>query len=459
MNMRTVPIPDENARLGPTLTQKLVLVLLLLALVHGFISYRLERSLGLFYFISGLYFCICCHKLALVISGVVRSREMNITEIEILSHGAWPVYTILLPVYREKEIFPQLFRAIENLDYPKDRLEVILLMEEDDPGTREAAQEWSALPWVKTLVVPDRPPKTKGKALNYGLQAASGKYLVIYDAEDIPERDQLKKAVIAFEKAPERVVCFQAKLNYYNPYQNFLTRWFTAEYSSWFDLYLPGIDSIGAPIPLGGTSNHFRTGVLQQLKGWDPFNVTEDCDLGMRIVRAGHTTGVLDSTTWEEANSELGNWIKQRSRWVKGYIQTYCVHMRNPARLLREIGVGGFIHFNLIVGGNFFVLCVNPLAWGFLLYWLMTSRAIYFPNPFFMVVTPVLLAANLFFIMMNVLGSLRRKYYRLLGPALLSPVYWVLMSAGAWKGLGQLFYRPHYWEKTDHALFLDKTYH
>jgi len=383
---------------------------------------------------------------------------VKVSEVEILSFRNWPTYTILLPLYREKTIFPQLFKAIENIEYPRDKMEVILLLEEDDKELGEYLQKWDFPPWWKKITIPDYLPKTKGKALNYGLKIAKGKYLVIYDAEDIPESDQLKKAVIGFQKVKENVVCLQSKLNYYNPYQNILTEWFTSEYSCWFDLYLPGIDALNAPIPLGGTSNHFKIEILKKLNGWDPFNVTEDCDLGIRIFKQGYRTKILDTTTWEEANSRLKNWIKQRSRWVKGYIQTFFVHTRNPISLIKKLGIINFFHFVLIVGGNFFVLCFNPVAWFLLGVWIFSPLHFYFPNLFFKLITPILLFGNLIFVMINVLGSLKRKYYRLIIPSLLSPIYWFLMSMGAWKGVMQLFKKPHFWEKTDHALFKAKPF-
>jgi cellulose synthase/poly-beta-1,6-N-acetylglucosamine synthase-like glycosyltransferase len=386
----------------------------------------------------------------------MRNKEIKVSEIEILSNIDWPTYSILLPIYKEKEIFKQLYMAIESLDYPKDKLDIILLIEEDDIEIKEYLKNFNLPYYWRIIEIPDFQPKTKGKALNFGLYEAKGEFIVIYDAEDIPEKNQLKKAVLGFRKVPENVVCLQSKLNYYNPNQNLLTKWFTAEYSSWFDLYLPGIDSVEAPIPLGGTSNHFKTEILRELKGWDPFNVTEDCDLGIRIFKNGYRTKVLDTTTWEEANSELKNWIKQRSRWVKGYIQTYFVHIRNPFKLIKKMGMKNFIHFNLIVGGNFFVLCFNPIAWVFLFNWIIFSHKIYFPNIFFLIITPTLLFGNVVFVIINILGVLKRKWYNLIIPAIFIPLYWVLMSIGALKGLFQFFKKPHYWEKTQHALFLQK---
>ena len=198
--------------------------------------------------------------------------------------------------------------------------------------------------------------------MNYGLNYVSGDYVVIYDAEDVPEVDQLKKAVLAFKKVPANVACIQAKLNFYNPHQNTLTKLCTAEYSLWFDLVLPGFQSISAPIPLGGTSNHFRRETLRELGGWDAFNVTEDCDLGMRLAKRGYTTAIVDSTTHEEDNSDVLNWYNKRSRWIKGYIQTYFVHMRNPQEYFTA-GKGKDFSFPAHRCGKILSLFINPIMW------------------------------------------------------------------------------------------------
>jgi cellulose synthase/poly-beta-1,6-N-acetylglucosamine synthase-like glycosyltransferase len=185
--------------------------------------------------------------------------------------------------------------------------------------------------------------------------------LVIYDAEYVPEVDQLKKAVIAFRKASPQTICIQAKLNFYNVKQNLLTRLFTAEYSLWFDLVLPGLQSLNAPIPLGGTSNHFKTEVLREVSGWDAFNVTEDCDLGIRLAKRGYRTAIVESTTYEEANSDTINWYNQRSRWIKGYIQSYMVHMRDPLEFIRKGSVKDFFIFQFVVGGKILSIFINPV--------------------------------------------------------------------------------------------------
>jgi len=403
------------------------------------------------------YLAFSGYKFYLIYRALSHTLEVPVTreDVEALDDRELSIYTILVPLYKESEILPALVAGLSRLDYPLEKLDVKLLLEEDDTETIRVARASNLPSFFDITIVPHGEPKGKPKACNYGLLHARGKYVVIFDAEDIPEPDQLKKVIVAFERSPEHVVCVQAKLNYFNSEQNALTKWFTTEYSTWFDLFLPGLDAAGAPIPLGGTSNHFKLDALRHVGGWDPFNVTEDADLGLRIFKLGGATVVVDSTTFEEANSVVDNWIRQRSRWVKGYIQTYLVHMRNPVLLFKQLGPAGFLSFQLVIGGTFFGFLLNPVLWTLTGVWFMTKWEVIqeiFPTYVYYMGATSLYVGNFAFAYMNVAGCLRRRYYSLVKWALLSPVYWVLMSIAAWKGFLQLFYRPFYWEKTVHGL-------
>lgn len=448
--------PENSANVVITGGQKAFFIgFIILAIVCGIFFFKatlivLISLCSIFYLASSIY------KVHLTFNALGHQYETDVTDEEIaaLDEADLPVYTILIPLYREAAVVPALVDGIGNLDYPKTKLDVKLLCEEDDDETIPAILALNLPPHFKLVVVPDSLPKTKPKACNYGLLQAEGKYVVIYDAEDRPDPDQLKKAIIAFDKSEDNVTCIQAKLNYFNQDQNMLTRWFSAEYSMWFDLMLPGLDKDGVPIPLGGTSNHFVTERLIELGCWDPFNVTEDADLGIRLHKAGYTTSIIDSTTLEEANSDVHNWIRQRSRWIKGYIQTWLVHMRRPGELLNTIGLKSFISFNLVVGGVFIFL-LNPIFWTlttvfFFTHWDFIRDL--FPSFIFYVSAAMLFIGNFIFIYFNVAGSLQRGYFHLTKYALLSPIYWGLMSWAAWKGFIQLFTNPFYWEKTIHGL-------
>ncbi len=412
--------------------------------------------------ITVLYFIDLIFNFFLISRSFTKSPEITVDPSEFKSIKEWPKYTIFCPLYKEWIVVPQFVNAIEKLDYPKDKLEVQLLLEEDDTETIEHVKDFNLPDYIKIIVVPHSLPKTKPKACNYGLRVATGEYAVIYDAEDIPDRLQLKKAVVAFKKSPEYIACIQAKLNYYNKSQNLLTRLFTAEYSLWFDLVLTGLQSIGAPIPLGGTSNHFKVDKLREVKGWDSFNVTEDCDLGIRLVKNGYKTAIIDSLTMEEANSDFFNWINQRSRWIKGYIQTYLVHMRNPGDLLKNGFRAHFITFQLVVGGKILSLFINPFMW-FLTALYFSLRAIvgptieqFFPGPVFYMAVFSLIFGNFLYVYYYMIGCAKREQYDLIKFIFLIPLYWLSMSYAAWKGLIQLISNPHYWPKTIHGLHLKK---
>lgn len=404
-------------------------------------------------FLASVFFKVVLAIAGTVLPGIdtVVSRE----ELAALREEDLPTYTVLVPMYREPEVLPILAAALRRLDYPLAKLDVKLVLEADDDVTIAAAKAQKLEGMFEIVVVPPCEPRTKPKACNYALQLATGEYLVIYDAEDKPEPDQLKKAVAAFRKAGPRTACLQARLNFYNAEENWLTRMFTLDYSLWFDLMLPALDRFRMPIPLGGTSNHFRTAVLRELHAWDPFNVTEDADLGVRLAKKGYRVGVIDSTTFEEANCRVGNWIRQRSRWLKGYVQTWLVHMRDPVALWRAVGPRGFLAFQLFVGGTVAAALLNPILWITFLAWVLLRSTIFaelFPGWLLYPSGLALILGNLALVHLAAIAPLQRGRYGLVVGALGFPAYWVLMSIAGWKGVVQLVRRPFYWEKTRHGI-------
>lgn len=366
-----------------------------------------------------------------------------------------PRYTILVPAYREPEVIQALLKNIAAMDYPRRKLEVLVLLEADDWETKDAIRRARPSKYVRVVVVPPSKPQTKPKACNYGMQLATGDIVTIYDAEDRPDPLQLRKAAIALAALPRDVVCLQAALGYHNYEQNRITKWFTVEYLTWFTHFLPGLVASGAPLPLGGTSNHMRIEALRELGGWDPFNVTEDADLGMRLHRAGMRTMVLDSTTEEEANSDFVNWAKQRSRWYKGYFQTWLVHMRHPAKLRRQIGWRGLVGVNLFVGGTPALAALNPIFWLMTVVWFVAKPhwiLALFPGPLYFPAMLCWIFGNLAVVYMGIYSIRLANREDLLGSALTVPVYWVMMSVAAVKAFVQLFQAPTFWEKTVHGL-------
>ncbi|MCO7220758.1 glycosyltransferase, partial [Klenkia sp. PcliD-1-E] len=380
-------------------------------------------------------------------------EQVTSADVAALTDAQLPHYTILVPVYQEAGIVGLLMQNLAGLDYPREKLEILLLLEEDDPETLQAALAAAPPDVVRILVVPHSLPKTKPRACNVGLAFARGDLVVIYDAEDRPDPDQLKKAVVAFAQGGEDLVCVQAALNYFNAEENLLNRMFTLEYSSWFDYTLPGLDALRLPIPLGGTSNHFRASMLRELGGWDPFNVTEDADLGVRASARGGRVAVVNSTTYEEANMAVGNWLRQRSRWIKGYMQTFLVHSRHPVRLVRAIGPRQAVGFLLTIGGTPATFLLTPPLWAVFGLWLAAPH-LFAPLPPWLQLVSLgnLLLGNGLIVYLGLLAGFKRRSYRLVAYALISPLYWLLHSIASYKAAWQLVTKPFYWEKTQHGL-------
>jgi cellulose synthase/poly-beta-1,6-N-acetylglucosamine synthase-like glycosyltransferase len=404
--------------------------------------------------VSCFYAASVLYKLLISLAGSLGHRTTR-EEMPRLPTSDLPVYSVLVPVYKEPEVVPTLLAALSRMDYPSEKLDVLLLMEQDDLTTIEAARAANPPSFFRFILIPPSQPRTKPKACNYGLSFCRGEYVTIYDAEDIPEPDQLRKAVHAFRNGPESLVCVQAALNYFNSAENYLTRMFTLEYSYWFDYMLPGLDRLGLPIPLGGTSNHFRVDRLRELGAWDPFNVTEDADLGIRASARGYTVGIIDSTTYEEANRAYKNWIRQRSRWIKGYMQTWLVHNRDPLRLLRRIGLRSWLSYQFFIGGTCLTFLINPLMWAFYLTWLLLRPA-WLDEVFGGWVVYIalfnFLIGNMLGIYLNMLAVFRRRLFHLTPFALTNPLYWWMHSTASYMALWELFTKPFYWQKTTHGL-------
>ena len=446
--------PEHSAASGLSRSQRIAMIIVAIVVLAGsIVSWTFTLS-GLVLFANIVFLGAIMFKLICVIAGigsriVLDAPPSQRTDLDL------PIYTVLVPVYREANVIGDLIENLAALDYPEEKLEVLVLLEADDTETIAAARAAHPPATVRLVVVPDAAPKTKPKACNVGLFLARGELLVIYDAEDRPEPDQLRKAVGAFREAGEKTVCVQARLRYWNAGTNLLTRMFGLEYGYWFGAMLPGLDRLGLPIPLGGTSNHFRVAALRELGGWDPHNVTEDADLGLRAAVEGYRVGVIDSETDEEACSEVRPWIRQRTRWIKGYMQTALVHTRHPVKLVRDVGVVNAIGFLLLIAGTPLTFLLAPLLWvGTATWYAFGEPRLPLVNSgvFWLIALVDLIAGNVIMILLNMVAAVRDRGWRWAPFAVLNPLYWVLHSWASWRALIQLIRNPFYWEKTPHGL-------
>ncbi len=366
-----------------------------------------------------------------------------------------PKVSVLVPLLEEKEITGKLIQRLTRLTYPKSLLEVVLVLEQSDTVTRETIARTDMPSWISVIEVPSANNlTTKPRALNYALDFCRGSIIGVWDAEDAPEPDQIEKIVTRFQDAPANVACLQGVLDYYNARTNWISRCFTIEYATWWRVILPGAAKLGLVIPLGGTTLFFRRAILEQLCGWDAHNVTEDADLGIRLARHGYVTELIPTVTFEEANCRAWPWVKQRSRWLKGFLITWLVHMRAPGALLRDLGLMRFLGVQTLLLATFAQFAFAPLLWSF---WLVLAG---FDNPVALTLGAPVAAAMVWFFVFSELLNLaisivavsRRDHRHLIAYIFTLPFYFPMAALGAYKALKELVVEPFYWDKTQHGI-------
>ncbi|WP_018700300.1 glycosyltransferase [Amorphus coralli] len=374
-----------------------------------------------------------------------------------LRDGSLPAYSVLVPLYREAASVPALVRCLDRLEYPRDRLEILYLLEPDDAETR-AAFEARALPeGHRTLRVPAEGPRTKPKALNAGLSVATGSLVTIFDAEDRPDPAQLRIAAETFAAGGERLACLQARLAIDHARDTWITRMFALEYACLFDVLLPWLARYRLFFPLGGTSNHFRRAVLLRLGGWDPYNVTEDADLGVRLTRFDYEMSLIASTTYEEAPLHMRAWMRQRSRWLKGWMQTWWVHMRRPGRFGRTRTFAKITVFQSLILGSLLAILAFPLCLAFMLAHLAGVLPLVGGDGLWPMLA-IGLNGTVFVLGFSATAALSVRAMRLRGLAIPPwrlaelPLYWLAMAAALVIAVIELARRPHHWAKTTHGL-------
>ena len=365
-----------------------------------------------------------------------------------------PVISVLVPLFEESEIATRLVRRLERLEYPRECLDICLIVEEDDACTRATLTKTTLPGWMRVIHVPPGSVKTKPRALNYAMDFARGTIIGVFDAEDAPAPRAMITVARAFHERGPEVACLQGRLDFYNSRSNWMSRCFTIEYATWFGVILPGLAKLGCAIPLGGTTLFFRRAALEQLGGWDAHNVTEDADLGMRLARYGFRTDLVDTVTEEEANCRPWPWVKQRSRWIKGYAATYAVHMRDPVQLARDLGFWRFLSFQAFFLGTLVPFLLAPLLWTFWLAFLGMPHPLVdiAPSSFTTFAIALFLGAE-----MLTWGAASIAVLRAQRPFLLPFVptllfYFPLATLAAMKASWELVSAPYFWDKTRHGV-------
>ena len=412
---------------------------------------------GLAWLLVSSFVClILCGAILTRLLATIGGRWRKPPQAPDLPDHALPRYTILVPLYKEAAVVEHLRDALEALDYPRAKLDIKLLIEADDHETREALERLAPGPVYDIVIAPPGHPRTKPRALNIGLASARGALLTVYEAEDDPDPQQLRRAAAAVAEAPHSLACLQCPLAIDNARDSWLAGLFALDYASLFEVLDPGLGRLRLPIPLGGTSNHFRVDALRRLQGWDAWNVTEDADMGVRLARWGYGVATLDAPTFEEAPATLPAWLAQRRRWMKGWMQTLIVHLRQPRRLLRELGAvraaalvtmlaGGVL--GPLIGPLYVALLIHDSVWGELFAPVTLAQTL--ASALWCVIAVV---GGLVMVAPMVIGAKRRKLMGMLKLLPLLPVYNVLLGLAAAMALVDLFRRPHHWAKTTHGL-------
>ena len=391
-----------------------------------------------------VFFLMMAWRCTLLFAGLILRLKRPEPTLQDVPDHSLPLYTILIPAYRESALMAQMARALRAIDWPADRLDVIILLEADDQSTIAAAEAAHFPERTRLFRVPSGGPRTKPNALNHGLQLAAGAYVTVYDIEDLPEPVQLRAAYKMFQVCDPEVVCLQAPLIADNANQCWLSAHWGLEYDIQFRLLLTGLSLYKMPLLLGGTSNHFRKDTLLALGGWDAWNVTEDADLGMRLTRASLRAETIAVPTYEDAPTNFRIWMSQRSRWIKGHMQTWLVLMRNPAKTLRQMGLMPFLCMQLSLGAGILAPLFHAPCFGFVL-------ATYtIPGLRLGLAGTLLLATGLTVSLFGGLAAPGEWSLHRVIAVLTRPIYWPLHSFAAYRAVWELAKDPFFWAKTPH---------
>jgi cellulose synthase/poly-beta-1,6-N-acetylglucosamine synthase-like glycosyltransferase len=464
-------VKRETAANRLSLAQKVIGALGLMALAAGFVIDAYVTALCLIA-LCMLFWLVFVGFLKIVLPIASLSYHMP-NAVADNDPSVLPGYSILLPVVREKENLEPLVEAMKGLHYPPSKLQVLVLLESDDLETIEAARAIALTEYFEVVVVPSGGPKTKPNALNFGLAKATGERLVVYDAEDRPEADQLLKAVATLQATPEDVVCAQARLSFWNRTSSWITRFYWTEYVMHFEWVLAGLSKQKMVPPLGGTSNHFVTAALRKVAidstqlpfshsyegGWDPWNVTEDAELGGALALHGYRTVMFDSVTYESACQHVGKADKQRRRWLKGYFHTGLVYTRHPLQYARIMGIRKYLVYVLMLIGTPVSLWLNVPFWGATIVYFATHSSTIkqlFPAPLFYCGILLTLVGNLLQFYQMVATCLHRKGETSVKYMILAPVWWLLSTYTAYMALWEFAVKPHHWHKTEHVQDLEQ---
>ncbi len=454
-------LSEEQSAKGPIISKEILSLAMVVAMMSALSLVSLRVLTGMPYvriialIISVFYIFVVLFKVVMMIASIREEpHEYSPDEIRAVADSDLPVMTILIPLYKEHTLIPQIFKYLSEFDYPPEKLDIIFILEETDKETAEAFLAQNPPSHFKALLSPDVQPKTKPKAMNVAFRQAKGEYIVIYDAEILPEADQLKKAYLTLKDHPD-VNYLHAKFDVYNLRCNWITRLYAAELTYFYHHFMPGVVCLGFPVPISGHTVFFRRTAIEAVGAWDPYNVAEDCDIGIRLFRHGFGSGMmLESHSWEQSTATIPTWVRQRTRWVQGFIQTTLVQLRYPLLLKKQLKTWrNFCAFLLFVPGNVVQNILNIVQWCLFILWYTTSAPfiqLAYTGPTLYISMVCFVAGNFILTFFWMYGLFSRKHYWTVFWAVLTPIYWVMLGIATIRATYHLFLHPYKWDKTQH---------
>lgn len=436
--------PEYSARWGMTTGQRLTGFSLFVGYAAWLFLAPVIAINALAILIAAIFGMIIAMRFAASLAALPRNATSG--EAPLRQHNL-PMLTILVPLYREAEVVPNLVAALIRLDYPAHRLDIKLLVEADDPGTIAAIERLTLPAHFEVIPIPRSQPRTKPKALNYALAFALGEYVAIFDAEDLPYPSQPRAAMEAFRAGPHNLAVVQAPLKIHNGGDSWIAQQFALEYAIHFGVWLPLLTKLKLPIPLGGTSNYFHRDRLLEVGGWDAWNVTEDADIGIRLARFGYGVGMVKPPTLEEAPVLWRQWKNQRTRWMKGHLQTWLVLNRHPLRAMKQMGALNYFSTHLTLGGGLLASMLH----GPLYLWILANLFVFHD---FQAWHWIMFALGYLSAIAAALAS--RNHAR---PWTLVTMlaYWPLQSWRMLWAMWEMLFKPHFWAKTEHGISKDSA--
>lgn len=446
-------ISNFSAKIVLTLKIKIIIFSIVACLITLNAIYGIKFIFICLCFINLIYVFATSYRLRMFLAGLkIADTNQDVTSLVEVSNRNLPTYTILVPLFKEATVIHSLKKALRAIDYPKVKLQILLIVEESDPITFKAIEEECFPSYFTIIVVPFSFPQTKAKACNYALNYAKGEYITIFDAEDRPEKLQLKQVVQKFALSNKNVICIQCQLSFYNEKENWLSKMFAIEYANLFYYTLPAISKQSYPVPLGGTSNHLKTKTLRRLGGWDSYNVTEDASLGLKIALLGFKTLVINSSTYEEAPISINAWLRQRARWIKGYFHTYFVYIRHPVFVFKRYKFYGFLFFNFFIFLSPFLLLTFPFN---IYYYISTTnefKALGLVTKATLLKCLCIFSFSYGFLYLTYIAYQIKIRKNATNLWFTYPFYFVLHIIAAGMAVYKLIVEPHKWDKTEHGI-------